>query len=444
LEGRTGLLRPVERMATNHVEQVTEKYLHEQTVLLALTNQLLSHSTLEDAMSYLVEEVVRLLAVDACALLLPEEQSSYLIFSASTGWISNPVVERRRILNGEHSSAAGKVMHTQTPILSKDSAHRDDMPDLTLDWLEEEAFEGVAIVPLVVEGESIGALAVTTRKPLALDKEEIRFLEILANQAGIAIVNARLREEEIRLQRLEEELSVGRKIQRSLLPASSPSFAGWQFNDLYRPARQVGGDLYDYFVLPDGGHRLGLVIGDVAGQGVPAALFMATSRTLIRSLALADLTPESTLCEANKLILQDSPSDMFLSAFYGILDTRKGTLSFANAGHNPPLLYRKARGDFLELYARGILLCVQDRISLEEKFVTIDRNDILVLYTDGVTEAMNKHEEEFGVDRLRQAIADHAGESAAQILYGIVGAIDSFVGETEQLDDLTLVVAKRL
>jgi phosphoserine phosphatase RsbU/P len=284
-------------MAKHHAEQEEEKHLHEQTVLLTLTNQLLSHSTLEDVMSYLVEEVVRLLDVDACALLLP---------------------------------------------------------------------------------------------------------------------------------------------------ASSPSFPGWQVTDLYRPARQVGGDLYDYFLLPDGGHRLGLVIGDVAGQGVPAALFMATSRTLIRSAALADLTPGSTLSEANKLILQDSPSELFLSAFYGILDTRTGTLNYANAGHNPPLLYQQTRGDFLELRARGILLCVGNRISLEEKSATLDHNDILVLYTDGVTEAMNRQGEEFGVDRLRQGIAAHAEESASQILYGIVEAIDSFIGETEQPDDLTLVVAKRL
>jgi sigma-B regulation protein RsbU (phosphoserine phosphatase) len=430
-------------MAKHHAEQEEEKHLHEQTVLLTLTNQLLTHSTLEDVMSYLVEQVVRLLDVDACALLLPEEESGYLVFRASAGWLSNPVVERRRVLNGKHSSA-GQVMNSKTPIFSRDSAHRDELPEFTVDWLEKEAFEGLAILPLVVEGKSIGAMALTTRKPLVLDDEEIRFLEILANQAGIAIVNAGLREEEIRLQRLEEELSVGRQIQHSLLPASSPSFPGWQFTDLYRPARQVGGDLYDYFVLPDGGHRLGLVIGDVAGQGVPAALFMATSRTLIRSAALADLTPGSTLSEANKLILQDSPSELFLSAFYGILDTRTGTLNYANAGHNPPLLYQQTRGDFLELRARGILLCVRNRISLEEKSATLDHNDILVLYTDGVTEAMNRQGEEFGVDRLRQGIAAHAEESASQILYGIVEAIDSFIGETEQPDDLTLVVAKRL
>ncbi len=243
---------------------------------------------------------------------------------------------------------------------------------------------------------------------------------------------------------VEEELLVGRQIQQSLLPATSPAFNGWQFSDLYRPARQVGGDLYDYFDLPVGQHRLGLVIGDVADKGVPAALFMATSRTLIRSVALAGLTPGSTLSEANRLIIQDSQSELFLSAFYGILDTGNGTLSYANAGHNPPLLYRYATGKLLELNAAGILLCVQDKISLEEKFVTIHHGDILVLYTDGVTEAMNMNYEEFGLERLKQEVVTHAERNSSKILDAIVDAIDDFVSDTDQLDDLALVVVKRL
>ena len=257
-------------------------------------------------------------------------------------------------------------------------------------------------------------------------------------------MNARLHKEEVRLQRLEEELAVGREIQRSLLPAALPTADGWQFSDVYRPARHVGGDMYDYFKLPIGEERLGLVIGDVAGKGVPAALFMATSRTLIRSAGMAGLTPASTLAEANRLILQDSPSDLFLSAFYGVLDTSNGRFVYANAGHNPPLWFRHSTNEFQELTARGVVLCVVDKISLEEKSIDLASGDILVLYTDGVTEAVDARYEEFGLRRLQQVVAANREKSASDVLEAIVEAVTAYVGDAEQPDDLTLAVIKRV
>lgn len=420
-----------------------ERYVHEQALLLELSSQLLKRSELDEIMGYLVEEVIRLFEVDACALLLPDEQPGHLIFRASAGWHSDPVVEHRRVLSNDRSSS-GQVMRTQVPVLSRSSAERGHIPAMTIDWLEDEEFEGLAIVPLIVDEQSVGALALTMRTPRQLDEDEIRFLQILANQAGLAIVYARLHKEELRLQRLEEELAVGRNIQRSLLPSAPVTADGWQISNVYLPARQVGGDLYDHFELPVGEDRVGLVIGDVAGKGVPAALFMATSRTLIRSTALAGLTPASTLAEANRLILQDSPTELFLSAFYGILNTSDGRLTYANAGHNPPLWFRKAEGDFQELAARGIVLCVIDNVSLEEKSIEIASGDILVLYTDGVTEAVDADTEEFGVERLQQVVASNRRKGASEILEAIVEAVTTFIGDVEQPDDLTLMVIKRL
>jgi serine phosphatase RsbU (regulator of sigma subunit) len=420
-----------------------ERHNQEQAALLMLTSQLLRTTELDDVLEYLVKEVIGLFQVDACALLLPDERSDYLVFRASAGWRSDPVAQQRRI-PGNHQSSAGRVMRDQAPVHSKSATDRGDMPEMTIEWLDEERFEGIVIVPLVVDGQSIGALSITTRTPREFDKNEIHFLQILANQAAIAIKNSRLQKEEIQLKRLEEELSIGRRIQRSLLPVSSPAVAGWQFSDIYRPARHVGGDLYDYFELPHGEKRLGLVIGDVADKGVPAALFMATSRTLIRSVALAGLQAASTLREANRLILQDSPSELFLSAFYGILDSVNGRLNYASAGHNPPLLFRQSTNEIITLNAQGIVLCVLDEISLEERAIDIDRGDILVLYTDGVTETMNARYEEFGLARLKRVVAANSQKSAAEILEAIIEAVDAFLGYGDQSDDLTLVVAKRL
>jgi serine phosphatase RsbU (regulator of sigma subunit) len=420
-----------------------ERHDQEQTTLLMLTSQLLSLSKLEDVVDHLITEVIRLLQADACALVLPDGNGENLIFQASAGRHSDPPTSQPPIPGSGHSGA-GRVMRQQPPAVSKSKADRSTFPELAKEWLEAEEFEGMATVPLEVDGHSIGALIVTTRTPREFSQEEIRFLKILANQAGIAIVNARLRKEESQLKRLEQELAIGRKIQRSLLPATSPQVKGWQFSDTYLPAKQVGGDLYDYFELPYGEKRLGIVIGDVADKGVPAALFMATSRTLIRSVALADLTPASTLAEANRLIQQDSPSELFLSAFYGILDTGSGKLLYANAGQNPPLLFHQATGEIEELEARGILLCVLDDISLEERSVDVARGDVLVFYTDGVVEAMNSKDEEFDLARLQQVVKANARGSAAHILDAIVEAIGEFCECVEHTDDITLVVAKRL
>ncbi|MGD2077266.1 MAG: SpoIIE family protein phosphatase [Chloroflexota bacterium] len=424
-------------------DRAIEKYEREQAILLALTSQLLSLSTLEEVLDHLTSEVIRLLDVDACALLLPDEQSDYLVFRASAGWHSDPVAEKRRI-PGSGQSISGRVMRQQVADLSSRSVERADISEMAIEWLDEEGFEEVIIVPLAVDSQSIGALIVSTRTPREFSQDEVRFLKILANQAGITIMDTRLHKEELRLKRLEEELAVGRRIQRSLLPIASPDVAGWQFSDVYRPARQVGGDLYDYFELPHGDKRLGFVIGDVVDKGVPAALFMATSRTLIRSTALAGLTAASTLIEANKLIQQDSPSELFLSAFLGILDTTSGKLDYANAGHNPPLWFQQATGETVALQAKGPVLCVLDEIILEERSVDVARGDILVFYTDGVTEAMNTSYEEFGWQRLQHVVATHSHKSATEILEAILEAVDDFAGTVEQNDDLTLVVAKRL
>ena len=422
---------------------IKEKRAHEQIALWKLSNQLAGFTELEDILAFLAEKIAKLFEVDACALLLPDKQSGNLAFVAAAGWLSDPVAAQRRVLNNDQTGS-GRVMRTQVPLLSTCRAERGDIPEMTLAWLEEEDFEGVAIVPLIVEGKSIGTLVLTTRTQWNFDEDEIRLLQILANQTGNSIVNARRQKEEIRLQRLDKELSIGRDIQQSLLPASSPVVTGWDFSDIYRPARQVAGDLYDYFQLPYARQRLGIVIGDVADKGVPAALFMAAARTLIRSVALAGLTPASTLMEANKLIQQDSASDIFLSAFYTILDTENGHLNFANAGHEPPLWFQHTTGSFQELRARGMLLSIQKEIRLEEKSVVLDHGDILVLYTDGIPEAIDEHYNEFGRERLQDIVAAHAQDSATEICQAIVEGLDAFCGHMDQMDDLTLIVARRL
>ncbi|MGD2050030.1 MAG: SpoIIE family protein phosphatase [Chloroflexota bacterium] len=424
-------------------DMLQERRIHEQAALLDLSNQLLSRTDLNDLMDYIVGQVHSLLQVDAVALLLPGANPNQLDFLAATGWKRDPVAKGRQVPAGQ-GSRSGQVMESKRPLVMNSFEPNNALPDLSVDWFSPEGFKSAVLIPLVAQEKSFGVMAIHSRTQRRFDDEEVRFLQLMANQAAMAIERARLRKEEIARQRLEKELAVGRQIQLSLLPKASPAKPGWEFCDIYKAARQVGGDLYDFFELPGQPNLLGLVIGDVADKGVPAALFMGVSRTLIRSAALSGASPAKALEEVNRLILAESKTGLFLSAFYGILDTSTGRFTFSNAGHDPPLIYRSNSGDFLSLSTNGIVLGILDQLVYKEDEVTLSPADLLICYTDGVTEAMNPEMEEFGLDRLQEVITTCAGGSATDVLESIVTAVDNHAGQMDQFDDFTLFVVKRL
>ena len=299
------------------------------------------------------------------------------------------------------------------------------------------------MVPLIVDEESIGAMVINMRQPRLLESDELRFLRLMANQTAMAIAKASLVREQIKRERLEEELEIGQQIQRSLLPADNPEIEGWEFAAYYNSAQQIGGDFYDFFSLNNKGNLLGMVIADVSGKGVSAALFMALSRSIIRTKAFTGRRPWDVLRRSNRLICKDSRSNLFLTAFYATLDTDTGHLIYTNAGHNRPLWLNSRTGDVQELATTGIVLGVFEQVKLGEGEVDIEPNDFLVVYTDGVTEAMNENRELFGEERLCEVISARQYETAQELLDAIINGIEVFAGETPQSDDITLFVVKR-
>jgi len=291
-----------------------------------------------------------------------------------------------------------------------------------------------------IAGMSARAADLTIR---SIGPAETGLLEAFAAQAAVAIDNARLHKEEIARQRLEQELEVGRQIQLSMLPKCCPDVPGWQIVSYYQPARSVGGDFYDLYELPGKPGRLGLVIADVADHGVGAALLMALSRTIIRTVALAGRGPASALTRANTLILKDSHADTFISAVYAALEPETGRLIYANAGHVRPLWYHAAAGTVTELALRGIVLGAFEEIQLKEERIDLEHGDALVFYTDGVTEAENAAGEQFGDGRLREVVAAHGHASAEDLLRAVVEAVAAWAGAREWGDDVTGVVVKR-
>src|SRR5918997_659115 len=254
------------------------------------------------------------------------------------------------------------------------------------------------------------------------------------------LMGQRLEQEERERERIEQELSVARRIQQASLPKEVPEPEGWQISPYYQPAREVGGDFYDFHLLADG--RVGLVVGDATGKGVPAALVMSTTCGMLQlaAQALASSSPGEVLAQVNETLLARIPLNMFVTCFYAVLDPQSGTLSYANAGHDLPYLRRRS-GDCEELRARGMPLGLMPGMSYEEKETFLEADEAALFYSDGLVEAHNPKGEMFGFPRLRALVAKHAEErSLGEFL---MEELSSFVGAGwEQEDDITLLTLR--
>jgi serine phosphatase RsbU (regulator of sigma subunit)/ketosteroid isomerase-like protein len=252
------------------------------------------------------------------------------------------------------------------------------------------------------------------------------------------VAQARLEEEIRERERVEQEPRVARRIQQASLPKEVPELEGWQISPYYQPAREVGGDFYDFHLLPEG--RLGLVVGDATGKGVPTALMMSTTCGMLRLAAQGSSSPGQMLQGVNEVLFPNIPLNMFVTCFYAILDPTSGHLVYANAGHDLPYLHRN--GDVEELRARGMPLGLMPEMSYEEKETVVQSGEAALLYSDGLVEAHDAEGDMFGVPRLRALIAEHGekrslGELLLEELY-------SFAGERwEQEDDITLLTLRR-
>jgi sigma-B regulation protein RsbU (phosphoserine phosphatase) len=418
-----------------------DQRLQEQMVMVEFTNQLLGRQNLDDILGYLVEEARTMLQADACALLLPGDSPNALRFRAASGWRNDPVASSHRAPAGD-GSGPGLVMRTRTPLLAEDIVLDDPTPWLP-EWIVAEGFRGHAVMPLVAERKAVGALVVDMRQPRLLDEHQVRLLRLMANQAALAIEKARLHQQEVERQILDKEFEVAQQVQVSLLPKTLPQVPGWEFEAYYHAAKHVGGDFYDIFALPDEPERLGLVIADVSGKGVPAAIFMALSHTLIRTTTVYGRQPSVALLRANQQILEENRTGQFVSVCHAVLDTRSGRLVFANAGHNPPLWVQAATGQVRELEAPGIVLGVLDEIELAEGAIDVAAGDLLIFFTDGVTEAMDSRQRVLGAELLQEIARDQAQASARQVLESVIRAVKLHTGDAPPSDDLALLVVKR-
>jgi serine phosphatase RsbU (regulator of sigma subunit) len=251
----------------------------------------------------------------------------------------------------------------------------------------------------------------------------------------------RLEEEMRERQRVEQELGVARRIQHALLPKDLPELEGWEIARHYRPAREVGGDFYDLLALEDG--RVGLVIGDVSGKGIAAALVMANTQSVLRAVAQRESTaPGRVLAEANEVLYTYIPPTMFITCLYAILDPESGGLVYANAGHDPPYLWHGGGAE--ELWARGMPLGLMPDMAYEAKENSLSEGDGLLFYSDGLVEAHDPKGEMFGRPRLRRLVSGHGAGNGEELRDFLLAELERFTGQNwEQEDDITLVTVQR-
>lgn len=399
-------------------------------------------------------------AVRLSPLLLGAPRASMLLWDREDAQFA--VASAYGLRSEQRATLVGQVVGPgEAPLLDQvRAAAAEGQRMVTLD----EARRRVAAWPALLEaGESgclvalplVGRAGLLGALILDYDTDEVRLSERQANlcigaagQVASALESLLLAGEAEAAARLEQELRVAREIQTALLPASPPALPGWQIDAAWRSARLVGGDFYDFWKLParreqQDGVELGFVIADVSDKGVPAAMFMALSRSLMRAAALDGSPPALAVERANRWINRDSESGMFVTLFYGVLDLDSGGLRYTVAGHNPPLHYSAAAGTIAELRTPGIALGVLEEIVQGEAATVLEPGDLLLCYTDGVSEAIDDGLKEFGVERLRALLAHHKDDPAESLVQAVLEAVARHGQGRPPFDDVTLVVVKR-
>ena len=314
--------------------------------------------------------------------------------------------------------------------------------DPHLQYSKEALDEGIRsrlIVGLLRDGRAIGALSVFTDCPHRFTEEEVQTFETIANQAAVAIHLSRLHRERLEARQVEQELAIAAGIQANLMPSQIPQIEGIDIAVWYKPCAEVGGDFYDFIDLPE--KNLGIAIGDASGKGIPAALLMASVCTSLRVQAENIYDMREVVGRVNRLLHRYTLLEQFATLFYGVFNIRQRVLTFVNAGHNYPLLFR---GDqIVPLKTGGPPLGFFPGKAYQEEVIQILPGDILILYTDGFVEAMNRDDEFFEEHRLQQVICGHRGLRSGEIVQALEQAVIEFTGDSARYaDDRTAVVLK--
>jgi len=413
-----------------------ERHIRDLESLLEVSKAMSSHLSLDALLQVIIENTTRVMNADRTTLFLFDEKENSLWTKIAQG-LENSKILRFPIGQGIAGHVAATRQWANVP-----DAYAEPNFNPAVDQQTGYHTKSVLCMPLITSEEKLVGVIQALNKigggPFDQDDESL--LEVLSIHAALALERSQLFEVAIQKQRMDQALRLAHDIQMNFLPRNLPAFSNAGAIDLYAtliPAQEVGGDLYDYFYIDD--EQLFFVIGDVAGKGVPAALFMAVTKTLIKAFARSGLQPHEVLTAVNKELCLNNDSCTFVTLFCGILNTSTAKLRYANAGHNPPFLLSKTgEVQFIQM-PDGMAVGILEDAKFQPATITLRPHDSLLLYTDGITEAINSNAILFSEERLEQAIrALHKG-SSQEIIEGILERVRNFSEGQPQADDITVM-----
>jgi len=387
------------------------------------------NSTLES------EKIIKLLSY---ALMGQMMVNRFALFTEEDGIMKLKMVKGNKELTFSESNKEHVEFLKQLKAI-ENSYFVDEDSDLLRD-IYFNKFNYHAIIPMKIQDKTKGVICLGERVDKKnYTRENLEFLFTLGNQAMIALENARLFEETLEKQRLEEEIAVAQQIQEQLLPSTIPEFPGYDIFAINIPSRQVGGDYFDLVKLDN--DRIAIAIADVSGKGIPAALLMAYLQASLRVLIKTNLSCSDMTTRINDIIFENTSSDKFITYFFGIIDRDKNKLKYCNAGHNPPYILREDNSIKL-LDKGGLILGMMNNISYQEGEVQLKSGDLLFLYTDGISEAMNENDEEFEEKRIVELLKSNKSQNSKDLVFTMINAVKEHCGNVPQGDDITIINVK--
>ena len=410
----------------------------ELATLYRLTAEFNSHRDLQDLLDLVARTVVEAMNAKACSLrLLSDDGTELLIKSVAN--LSPEYLNKGPILLSE-SQIDQEVLSTGNAVYIADE--RSDRRVLYPDEARQEGIVSGLCAAMMYKGRPEGVIRVYTAEPYEFDWFEVSLLKAIAAEAAAAIVNARLYGETVRAANMHRQLRLAGEVQRRMIPSKPPELSGFDIAAIYVPCFELGGDFYDFISLPS--DNLGVAVCDVVGKGVRASLLMASIRAALRAHAANIYDMSDVLRQVNRDLCADTLSSDFATMFYGVIDGQKRLFTYANAGHTPPLLIRGQ--DVRYLNCGGGVLGIDTSLTWRQEAIALQSGDMILMYTDGLNEAMNFEDESFGRHRVEQAALAAIGQvhSAEGIAKHVLWEMRRFAGLQTRLDDLTLIAIQVL
>jgi len=408
--------------------------VEELAILNDIATAITSTQSLEKIVALIVQRCIKHLKVEQGVVMLLDEQDAEKPFQTMIRKQDSSI----NILPYRFDSqVTGWMLKNKSPLLinnlKNDSrfkfAEETDLPVKTL-----------LSVPMSLKGKMIGLLTLFNKKSdSGFSGDDQRLLSIIAAQSAHVLEHARLLQKEQQLLRLEEEYRMAKEIQMNILPKQIPDITGYDIYALNIPAREVGGDYYDFINLP--GNKIAFCLGDITGKGLPAAMLMANLQATLRGQALTQKNVSENIKNSNILLFNSTAENRFATLFYGELDYTNHTITYCNAGHDAPISFLK--NNIVRLSEGGLLLGSFDFAEFEQVTKRIEPKELLLIYSDGVTEAMNSNNEEFGEDKLLDIIKSNLNLSAKELIEKIITEVKAHSSKVEQSDDITLMALKR-